>query len=143
MIVTAPAAFRYTFEADPEKHRRAAELIAGRELPDADENTLPEVLTELMRDVGAPERRARAGLRRRRRRRLVEGALKQQRLLVVSPREPSADDLAAIIRGSMENWCAVSRSRGRITSERTLNTASSRSRRATGRWMPSKCPSPR
>ena len=54
VIVTAPAAFRFTYEADPDKHRRAAELIAGRELPDADEDTLPEILTELMRDVGAP-----------------------------------------------------------------------------------------
>ena len=32
----------------------------------------------------------------------------QQRLLVVSPREPSEADLAAIIRGSMENWASAS-----------------------------------
>jgi len=32
---------------------------------------------------------------------LVEGALAQQRLLAVSPREPSADDLAAILCASL------------------------------------------
>ena len=35
---------------------------------------------------------------------LVEGALKQQRLLVIAPREPSADDLRQIIGDSMRNW---------------------------------------
>ena len=32
---------------------------------------------------------------------LVEGALKQQRLLVVSPREAGAEELAAILRASL------------------------------------------
>ncbi len=35
---------------------------------------------------------------------LVEGALKQQRLLVIAPREASEQDLATIIGESMENW---------------------------------------
>ena len=30
--------------------------------------------------------------------------MKQQRLLVIAPRDPSEADLAEIIRGSMENW---------------------------------------
>ena len=104
VIVTAPAAFRFTYEADPEKHRRAAELIAGRELPDADENTLPEILTELMRDVGAPSGVRALGYDEDDIADLVEGAVKQQRLLVIAPREASEDDLAAIIGDSMENW---------------------------------------
>ena len=103
VIVTAPAAFRFTYEADPEKHRRAAELIAGKELPDA-ADTLPDVLTELMRDVGAPSGVRELGYDDADVEALVEGAVKQQRLLVVSPREPSEGDLAEIIRGSMENW---------------------------------------
>jgi hydroxyacid-oxoacid transhydrogenase len=104
VIVTAPAAFRFTYEADPEKHRRAAELIAGRELPDADENTLPQILTELMRDVGAPSGVRELGYEEEDIDALVEGAVKQQRLLVIAPREASEQDLAAIIGGSMENW---------------------------------------
>ncbi len=104
VIVTAPAAFRFTYEADPEKHRRAAELLAGRELPDADENTLPQVLTELMRDVGAPGGVRELGYGEEDIGALVEGAVKQQRLLVIAPREASEADLAAIIGESMENW---------------------------------------
>jgi len=104
VIVTAPASFRYTFEADPDKHRRAAELIAGRELPDADENTLPDILIELMRDVGAPSGVRELGYGDEDVDALVEGALKQQRLLVIAPREASEQDLAAIIGDSMENW---------------------------------------
>ena len=29
VIVTAPAAFRFTYESDPERHHRAASLLAG------------------------------------------------------------------------------------------------------------------
>ena len=36
--------------------------------------------------------------------RLVEGAMKQQRLLVGVPREVTQEDLANIVRESMENW---------------------------------------
>jgi len=104
VIVTAPAAFRFTYEADPDKHRRAAELIAGRALPDADESTLPQVLTELMRDVGAPSGVRELGYGEEDVDALVEGAMKQQRLLVIAPREASERDLAAILGESMENW---------------------------------------
>jgi alcohol dehydrogenase class IV len=101
VIVTAPAAFRFTYAADPERHRRAAELLAGRPLPDADEETLPRLLLDLMRDVGAPTRLAELGYGPDDVDALVEGALKQRRLLVIAPREPSADDLAEIFRASL------------------------------------------
>ena len=35
---------------------------------------------------------------------LVDGAMKQERLLVLSPREVTEVDLANILRESMENW---------------------------------------
>jgi hypothetical protein len=35
---------------------------------------------------------------------LVDGAMKQQRLLVGAPREVTEEDLANILRESMENW---------------------------------------
>jgi len=35
---------------------------------------------------------------------LVTGAMKQQRLLVMAPRTIRPDDLASILRASMENW---------------------------------------
>src|SRR5918999_1025287 len=75
VIVTAPAAFRFTYEAAPERHRRAAELLVGRPLPDADEHTLPELLLALMRDVGAPTGLRRLGYDETDIDALVEGAL--------------------------------------------------------------------
>ncbi len=35
---------------------------------------------------------------------LVDGALKQQRLLVLAPRETTRDDLARIVRDSLDLW---------------------------------------
>jgi hydroxyacid-oxoacid transhydrogenase len=104
VIVTSPAAFRYTFAADPERHRRAAELLKGEPVEEADESTLPDVLLELMRDVGAPSGIRELGYEDDDVDALVEGALKQQRLLVVSPREAGPHELAGVLRESFENW---------------------------------------
>ena len=53
--LTAPAAFRFTFEASPERHVRAAELLAPDAVPPDDAaEFLPQVLAALMRDVGIP-----------------------------------------------------------------------------------------
>jgi hydroxyacid-oxoacid transhydrogenase len=99
VIVTAPAAFRFTYEADPERHHRVAELLTGerRTGPDA----LPDALTQLMRDVGAPLGIGALGYDEDDIEALVEGALQQQRLLVLAPREVGANDLAAILRASL------------------------------------------
>ena len=67
-------------------------------------DTLPEVLRALMRDVDAPRGIAELGYDERDVPALVEGALKQQRLLVVSPREVSGEDLGHILNASMTNW---------------------------------------
>jgi alcohol dehydrogenase class IV len=101
VIVTAPSAFRFTYEAAPDRHRRAAELLAGEPLPDADEETLPRLLLELMRDVGVPTGLNDLGYDVGDVDALVEGALKQQRLLVVAPREAGAEELGAILRASL------------------------------------------
>jgi hydroxyacid-oxoacid transhydrogenase len=101
VIVTAPAAFRFTWEAAPERHRRAAELLTGESLPDADENTLPALLLDLMRDLGVPTGLGELGYDVGDVDDLVEGALKQQRLLVIAPREAGPEDLGAILRASL------------------------------------------
>jgi hydroxyacid-oxoacid transhydrogenase len=99
VIVTAPAAFRFTYEAAPARHDHVASLLVGSEVsgPDA----LPSALLALMRDVGAPSGVAELGYGEDDIPALVEGAQKQQRLLNVAPRQPSADDLAHIIRESL------------------------------------------
>ena len=103
VIVTAPAAFRFTYEAAPERHRHVAGLLAGQPA-DAGADTLPEVLRALMRDVDAPRGIAELGYDENDVPALVEGALKQQRLLVVSPRDVTGDDLGHILNASMTNW---------------------------------------
>ncbi len=104
VIVTAPAAFRFTYEAMPERHRQVAELLAGKRIENADENTLPDILLQLMKDVGAPSGVRELGYDESEIDDLVNGAMKQQRLLVGAPREVTEEDLANILRESMENW---------------------------------------
>ena len=104
VIVTAPAAFRFTYEAMPERHRQVAELLAGERIENPDENTLPEILLQLMKDVGAPSGVRELGYDESEIDDLVDGAMKQQRLLVGAPREVTEEDLANILRESMENW---------------------------------------
>jgi alcohol dehydrogenase class IV len=99
VIVTAPAAFRFTYDADPERHHRAAHLLTGEHPtgPDA----LPQALEALMRAVGAPTTIGELGYSEDDIPALVEGALQQQRLLAVAPREVGANDLAQILRESL------------------------------------------
>jgi alcohol dehydrogenase class IV len=99
VIVTAPAAFRFTYAADRVRHHRAASLLAGEPVdgPDA----LPDVLRALMADVGAPDGIRELGYGEDDVAALAEGAAKQQRLLAVAPREVGEEDLRAILRASL------------------------------------------
>ncbi len=99
VIVTAPAAFRFTYAAMPERHERVASLLARE--PVAGPDALPDVLRALMRDVGAPPGVGALGYTQDDVPALVEGALQQQRLLVGAPRETGAGDLAQIIGASL------------------------------------------
>jgi alcohol dehydrogenase class IV len=101
--LTAPQAFRFTFEADPERHLHAARLL-DPSASDAGPDTLPGVLTALMRDIGIPNGLAEVGYGAADVPDLVAGAVQQQRLLATSPRTPTEDDLAGIIGASMEHW---------------------------------------
>lgn len=102
VIVTAPAAFRFTYDAAPERHHHVAELLHQGPLPEHGPDVLPNVLRRLMRDVGAPTGIEELGYTEDDIPALVEGALKQQRLLVIAPKTPTADDLAQILRDSLQ-----------------------------------------
>ncbi|MCF6379073.1 iron-containing alcohol dehydrogenase [Nocardioides KLBMP 9356] len=103
VVMTAPAAFGLLFEASPERHLRAASLLGG-ETTSGGPETLPGVLRGLMRDVGLPSGLAEIGYADADVDDLVEGALKQQRLLATAPIEVTADDLATVFRGSLHHW---------------------------------------
>jgi hydroxyacid-oxoacid transhydrogenase len=105
VALTAPAAFRFTFDADPDRHVRAAEMLApGSERPDDPRQLLPAVLTGLMRDVGLPNGLSAVGYDQADLPDLVEGALMQQRLLATAPREVDAGAAAAILEDSLVLW---------------------------------------
>ena len=104
MIVTAPAAFRFTYEAMPERHEHVAALLHGGPVDGGGADSLPDELRTLMRDIGAARGIAELGYDEDDVPELVQGALKQQRLLVGAPREVGPDDLAQILRDSLANW---------------------------------------
>ncbi|TVT40961.1 iron-containing alcohol dehydrogenase [Amycolatopsis rhizosphaerae] len=103
--LTAPAAFRFTFPTNPDKHLRAAAILDPRAAAQADPvDQLPFVLSSLMRDIGIPNGIGGVGYTESDIPDLVEGALKQERLLTIAPRPVRGEDLAAIFAESIENW---------------------------------------
>ncbi|GAA3412606.1 iron-containing alcohol dehydrogenase [Streptosporangium vulgare] len=106
VALTAPEAFRFTFEAQPERHVRAAELLdpsAAR--PDDLAEFLPGVLARLMRGRrDAPTASAAFGYTEADVPALAEGTMRQQRLLATAPRPVDEDDAAGILRRSIALW---------------------------------------
>jgi len=107
VILTAPAAFRFTYATAPERHLRAAALMGApvdglgeRERREA----LPAALIALMRDTGIPNGLTAVGYGEPDIAALVEGTLKQPRLLAGAPRPVGAADLEWILRDSMQYW---------------------------------------
>jgi alcohol dehydrogenase class IV len=108
VAVTAPAALRFTYPAAPERHQRAAALLGGvdptaidgRGLPEL----LPQVLVQLMRDIGVPSGVSAFGYGEQDVPELVGGAMRQQRLLAVAPVEVTGEALAGILLSSLANW---------------------------------------
>ncbi|GAB94299.1 alcohol dehydrogenase class IV [Kineosphaera limosa] len=103
--LTAPAAFRFSFDSAPERHLRAAALLdptlerggeAGEQLPAA--------LIRLMRDIGIPNGIEAVGYSASDIPDLVPGTMKQQRLLATCPKPVDEEDIAAIFEGSLTNW---------------------------------------
>jgi alcohol dehydrogenase class IV len=103
--LTAPEAFRFTFEAGPDRHVRAAELLGPEtDRPGDPAEYLPSVLIALMRDIGIPDGIGAVGYNDGDVPDLVAGALKQQRLLATAPREVTEEDLAGILTRSLSLW---------------------------------------
>jgi hydroxyacid-oxoacid transhydrogenase len=104
VIVSSPASFRYTYDAAPEKHIQAASLLRGHAIENPGPDSLPDALIDLMKAVGAPSGIAALGYDEGDIPALVEGALKQQRLLAGAPKAVSPEVLSMILRQSMVNW---------------------------------------
>jgi alcohol dehydrogenase class IV len=107
VTITAPAAFRSTAPVWPEKHAHAAQLLglnrknlSVREAAMA----LSDQIIELMKDIDFPNGLSAMGFTETDIPQIVEGTLKQQRLLVGCPRKVGEKELTQIARESMKYW---------------------------------------
>lgn len=103
--VTAPAAFRFTFSAEPDRHVRAAELL-DPSVADIEERRerLPTALIRLMQDIGIANGIGALGYGSDDIEALVEGTMKQQRLLTMAPRDINSNDIGTVFAESITNW---------------------------------------
>lgn len=105
VALTAPEAFRFTFDADADRHLRAAAILApGADRTHDPADQLSTALIELMRDVGLPNGVGGVGFGEGDVPDLVEGARKQQRLLATAPKPVTDDDLAGVLTRSLSLW---------------------------------------
>jgi hydroxyacid-oxoacid transhydrogenase len=107
VVLHAPAVFRFTASANPEKHLYAASLM-GKDITDAKPEDAGEILSgavvELMKNVGMPNGLNAVGFGPEDVDKLVEGTLPQHRVTKLSPRPASAEDLKQMFLDSMEIW---------------------------------------
>jgi alcohol dehydrogenase class IV len=104
VALTAAESFRFTFDAVPQRHLRAARLLEPQsDLPE-DATALPDVIRRLMSDLGLPNGIAAVGFTKGDIPDLVQGSLKQQRLLAIAPRAVEAQDLEQIFAASLTLW---------------------------------------
>jgi len=104
VIVTAPAAFRFTYDSNPDKHIKAAELLKGEHIDNAGPESLSYELIQLMKSIGLPSGLIDLGYSKENLPELVRGAMKQERLLAISPKKVAESDLEIILTQSMKNW---------------------------------------
>jgi alcohol dehydrogenase class IV len=103
--LTAPEAFRFSFQSAPERHLRAATMLApgGQTHIDPAEQ-LPSAIIDLMRDIDIPNGIGAVGYTEADIPHLVPGTMKQQRLLATCPRPVTDEDIAEIFARSIQNW---------------------------------------
>ena len=107
VILNAPAVFRFTGQACPDRHLRAAELL-GADVSNAKAADagaiLADKVAEFMRRLNIPNGLGAVGFTRDDVSALVEGTLPQHRVTKLSPRPAGPEDLAALFEDSMEVW---------------------------------------
>jgi hydroxyacid-oxoacid transhydrogenase len=104
VILNAPAVFRYTATANPERHLIAAEAlganVSGVRKEDAGK-VLADRITWFMRELKVPNGLKAVGYTSSDIATLVEGTLPQHRVTKLSPRPANPDDLARLFEDAM------------------------------------------
>jgi hydroxyacid-oxoacid transhydrogenase len=107
VVVTAPAAFEYTYAASPDRHLRAAQLL-GAEVQGVSvlngRDLLPEALRTLMRDIGIPNGVSALGYTEGDVPDLVDGGMKQQRMHGGCPLPLNPPVLGDVLHRAMRYW---------------------------------------
>jgi len=104
VVATAAAAFEHTYDACPERHLRAAELLGATPAGSTVRNgadLLPATLHALVTATGGPAGISAFGYRREDIPALVAGAAKQTRLLSGAPRPVGPEQLARVFAASL------------------------------------------
>jgi hydroxyacid-oxoacid transhydrogenase len=107
VVLTAPATFRFTYSSASDRHLRAAQLMGVETggLSEAERReALPQALIALMRDIGIPNGVGAVGYGERDLPSLIDGTLKQPRLLSGAPRAIGPRELDWILRDAMRYW---------------------------------------
>lgn len=107
VILNAPAVFRYTASAHPNRHRKAAEAL-GADVADVSADAIGEVLAdriiEFMKALNMPNGLEAVGYSEADIPTLVEGTLPQHRVTKLSPRPADESDLTALFQDALKYW---------------------------------------
>jgi hydroxyacid-oxoacid transhydrogenase len=107
VILNAPAVFRFTGFAAPERHLEAAKHL-GADIsnahPDDAGEILAQTIIEMMKQTGMPSGLAAVGYTDADIPALVEGTLPQHRVTKLSPRPADRDALTALFKDAMRYW---------------------------------------
>ncbi len=107
VVVSAPSIFKYTADAQPERHMEGATFLGadtkGASVQDAGE-VLSKRLIELMRATHIPNGLNAVGFDEGHINALAESSFRQQRAIANAPRESNLVDLENMYRGALSYW---------------------------------------
>jgi hydroxyacid-oxoacid transhydrogenase len=107
VILNAPAVFRYTAPANPQRHLQAAEALGAdvSNVRDADAGqVLADRITWYMRELNVPNGLRAVGYSSSDIDTLVEGTLPQHRVTKLSPRPAGAQELGRLFEDALVAW---------------------------------------
>jgi hydroxyacid-oxoacid transhydrogenase len=107
VILNAPAVFRYTASANPERHLQAAEALGANVSNVRKEDAgkvLADRITWFMRELKVPNGLKAVGYSSSDIATLVEGTLPQHRVTKLSPRPAGPDELGKLFEDAMTTW---------------------------------------
>ncbi|MEM8886852.1 MAG: hydroxyacid-oxoacid transhydrogenase [Bacteroidota bacterium] len=109
VVLNAPAVFRFTGQACPDRHLKAVEIMGGdiSQVKDAREEAGPllaDEIVKIMKDLDVPNGLSAIGFTEADIPALVAGTLPQHRVTKLSPRPADAEDLTALFQDAMKSW---------------------------------------